>query len=877
MKKLVLFFISCMFFSLNMQAQSPRILPDNVRFEHDTIVLAVGQDTALIAHLFPYNVTDTCRGVTWAIEGHSIDTLYTLQDTICRIQGLSEGVSKVVVITNYGNYRDVCIIQVVIPATSISLSNDTIKMLLDSDTALIASILPYNATLKLIDWSIDDSLLVRSQIVDDTICLIKAQKVGKALICAITIDGEFKDSCVIEISTRPVESLTLNVDSMDLFLGEEAELTALILPVEGINKNILWSSLDVNIVEVSSGYNPTNTIKAKNLGETKIVVKSAQNELITDTCVVTVHGIPAQKVILNHDTIVMNVHTDTLLIAHIFPLNTTNDSITWTSTDSATVDIITPMLSINDTICYISAVKSGTAIIKAKTFDGGFVDSCFIKVVVPADSIVVSKDSIILDIEDVYGLKAVVHPDSTTVKTIYWTTNNASIVDTLYTVGDSVYILAIKAGIAHIYATTADGVFQDTCVVTVNPKLVSGIRMSIDSLEIDQYATSQLTATVLPKNATDQTVVWTSSDSTIVDILSSGNDTICNIKALKLGEAIIYVTTNDGAFTDSCVVIVLPIPISSFVMSSDSITIYFDNDFYTYYDYLEVTISPYFAANKEVEWTSSDSSVVDIISMSMDSIIVLKPMSKGQAIIFVRTIHGDFKDSCVVTVKDQFVVLETDTTSVDGIIEVSLIIPENELLSGSFKLQLPRDFGLAKSARGFKSLLDSDLNDDYDLEITRINDSVYIFDISSTIAPLSRIKPRSGTSLIKLMYIGYTIYEDALFGSPDNYLAKFLDVKFIFDEDLTIEDDRIDVVIKSFRDPTSNMIISETANSAYFNNNRLYVNSEKAETIQVYSLNGQLLFSGNKNEGTAVFNLKTSEKTLVIKGGSGWSNLVVNP
>ena len=877
MKKLVLFFISCLFFSISMQAQPPRILPDSIRLDKDTIIMAVGQDTTLTAHIFPYNTTDTNRGVTWEILGQSIDTLFTLQDTICRIHGLSDGTSKIVVKTNFGNHRDTCIIQVVIPATGISLSKDTIKMTLDSDTELIATILPNNATFKSIDWSIADSSLVGTEIVNDTICLIKALAVGEALIHAITIDGGFKDSCVIEISTLPVESLTLNVDSIDLFIGEEAELTALILPAKGIIKNILWYSLNDNIVDVSSGYALNNIIKAKNVGEAKIVVKSAQDELISDTCVVTVHGIPAEKVILNHDTLVMIVHADTLLKAQVFPFNTTNDSIKWISTDSSTIDIISPPLSINDTICFISARKSGTATIIATTFDGGFRDSCFIKVVVPTDSVVVSKDSITMDIENIFGLKAVIHPDTATFKSFYWTTTDKSIVDTLYTVGDSVYIQANKAGLAYVFATTADGLFRDTCVVTVNPKPVSGVRMSIDSIEIDQHVVSKLTATVLPVNATNQAVVWTSSDSTIVDILSVEYNSICNIKALKVGEAIIYVTTNDGNFVDSCVVNVLPIPISGFVLSSDSMTIYFDNDFYTYNNYLEVTISPYFAANKEVEWTSSDSAVVDIISMSMDSIIMLKAVKTGTALIFVRTINGDFKDSCFVTVKDQFVVLETDTTSVDGIIEVSLIIPENEMLSGSFILQLPRDFGLAKKTNGFKSLLDSDLDDDYDLEITRINDSVYIFDISSKIAPLSRIKPRSGPSLLKLMYIGYTIYEDALFGSKADYLAKFLDVAFNFDEDLKIEDDRIDVVIKSFRDPTSNVVIGKSEASSYFNNNQLYVNSEKAETIQVYSLNGQLLFSGNKYEGTAVFNLNTPEKTLIVKGSSGWSNLVVNP
>ena len=879
MEKVFLLLVSCVF-ALNIQAQT--VSTSGVVLNHDTIIMAVGQDTTLVANVLPSNATD--KVVTWEIlEGNSfVDTVYTLQDTICKIEALSVGTAKIVVKTHDANFRDTCVIHVIIPVTDISLSDDTIQMFLDTESLLIATVSPFEATDKSIDWIINDQAVAEIEIIDDSTCNVKALTVGETLIFAVASNGDIKDSCVIEVSYRPIESLILNTNSIDMYIGEDAFLTAYLEPKSGINTEVNWYALNPAIVDVvSAGRDTIYQIHAKAVGEGKIAVVSIQDPLMTDTCVVTVHGIPAEGMSLDHDTLVMNVNTDTILVAGIFPFNTTDKSIEWTSTDSAIVDIISTPLDINDTICVIRAIKSDTTKIVAKTLDGGFLDTCVVIVIVPADSLVMSIDSVTMDIDDIYELRAILYPDSATFKTLQWTISDPTIVDTLYTEDDSIaHIQALKAGISYVYATTADGLIQDSCVVTVNILPVSGVKISVDSLDLVLYDEFELTATILPAKASDQTVVWTSSDLTIVDILSTGNDTICVIKGLQFDqEAIIYVTTNDGDIQDSCVVTVLPFPITGLELTQDSMTCYLDNDVFTHTYYLEANIQPYQLVHRDIEWTSSDPAVVDIISMSHDTIVQLSPLSLGTAIIYARALDGDFKDSCFVTVKDQFFVLETDTatTTIDGIIEVSLIVPDNEILAGSFELHLPKGFGLAKDGNGFKSSLTTDFDDDYTLKITYINDSVYHFDISSDVTTSSRIKPRTGVALLNLMDIAYTIYEDALFGSNSDYLAKFVDIVFELDDDMTLEDERVDVVIKVFRDPTGNVVIIKPALISYIHTNRLYVNSEQAETIYVYSLNGQLLFSARKNEGPAVFNLQIPEKTLIVRGSSGWTNKVANP
>ena len=80
---------------------------------------------------------------------------------------------------------------------------------------------------------------------------------------------------------------------------------------------------------------------------------------------------------------------------------------------------------------------------------------------------------------------------------------------------------------------------------------VTGVSVSSSSTTIGIGGTSQLTALVSPANATDQNVSWSSSNSAIVTVNSSGL-----VTGVALGSATIIVTTDDGGFTDACDIMV---------------------------------------------------------------------------------------------------------------------------------------------------------------------------------------------------------------------------------------------------------------------------------------------------------------------------------
>lgn len=80
---------------------------------------------------------------------------------------------------------------------------------------------------------------------------------------------------------------------------------------------------------------------------------------------------------------------------------------------------------------------------------------------------------------------------------------------------------------------------------------VTGVSVSPAELTISGDTPGRLTVTVLPENATNQAVSWSSSDTTVATVSTTGL-----VTGVALGTADITVTTQDGGYSASCTVTV---------------------------------------------------------------------------------------------------------------------------------------------------------------------------------------------------------------------------------------------------------------------------------------------------------------------------------
>lgn len=231
-------------------------------------------------------------------------------------------------------------------------------------------------------------------------------------------------------------------------------------------------------------------------------------------------------------------------------------------------------------------------------------------------------------------LVATVEPPDAHNRNITWSSSNTGIV----TVDQNGHITGVNTGSATITVTTQDGGFTDTCVVTVTAIPVTGVSLNKSSTTIYRNSGETLIATVSPDNATNKSLTWSSSDTSIVTVDANGNIRSGDAR----GSATITVTTNDGNFSASCTVYVVRYKVTGVSMNKDTLTLGIGDSDTT----LTATVSPSDATVKTVTWASSDSGIATVNSSG-----IVTGVGVGTTTITVRTDDGGYTDTCSVTVR----------------------------------------------------------------------------------------------------------------------------------------------------------------------------------------------------------------------------------
>ncbi len=194
---------------------------------------------------------------------------------------------------------------------------------------------------------------------------------------------------------------------------------------------------------------------------------------------------------------------------------------------------------------------------------------------------------------ETFSLVATVLPKDAEYDGVTWASSNASVASV-----NSGTVTALKEGTATI--TASAGGKSATCTVKVSTKVVAVTSITLDktSLSMKVGETATLTATVKPDDATDKTVAWSSSDESVAKVDNG------KVAALKSGKATI--TAKCGDKTAECVVTVT-VPVSSIALDMATLSLSVGES-----ATLSATVKPDDATDKNVNWSSSDESVVKV-------------------------------------------------------------------------------------------------------------------------------------------------------------------------------------------------------------------------------------------------------------------------
>ena len=615
---------------LSCTEKEAEIAVSSVSISQPTAEMLIGETVKLSAIISPSNATS--KEVVWASSKQSVATVS--QDGL--VTAITEGTSNIT--ATAGGKVGSCVVTVskgVITVTSIELNKSSLELVEGDSATLSATVKPDDATDKTVTWTTSDASIVT---VDGG--KVKAQKEGQAIITAKAGDKTATCTVVVTKKVIPVTSISLDNTSLSLKEGQEAQLIATVKPDDATDKTVSWNSDKTNVATVD------NTGKVKAIAEgTAIITAKAGDKTATCTVVVSKNVIAVTSITLDKTTLSLIKGEEVQLVATVKPDNATDKTVTWTTSDASIVTVNAGR---------IKAVKSGNASIIAKA--GDKTATCVITVTTPVESITLDATSATLEEGQSITLIATINPSDADEKTVTWSTSN----ETVASVSNG-KVTANKEGTATI--TAKAGSKSATCTVTVYKKAiaVTSITLNKTTLSLTKGQNETLIATVKPDNATDKTVTWTSSDSSVATVDQNGK-----VTAMKSGKA--SITAKAGEKSTSCDVTVTT-PVGSITLDRATASLE-EGQSLT----LVATISPADADDKTITWTSSNSAVATVSNG------LVKALTEGTAIISASA--GGKSASCTITVLKQTIAVTSITLNKSTL---NLTKGQNETLIATVK------------------------------------------------------------------------------------------------------------------------------------------------------------------------------------------------
>ena len=339
-----------------------------------------------------------------------------------------------------------------------------------------------------------------------------------------------------------VQQITLTPSASSVVVGESLQIAAKVLPENATNATLKWKITPENILKPTAA---PGQFTAQQVGEALVRAEAADGSGVSAVCKVVVKPRLVQSISLNATQKHLVIGDSFTLTATLSPENATNRNVIWKLVSGDAI-----ALSVDGVI---QAKKVGEALVRAEAADGSGVSAECRVVVKPrlVQSISLNATQKELIVGDSFTLTATAMPENATNRNIVWKLVSGDAIS----LSNTGVIQAKKVGEALVRAEAADGSdITAECKVVVKPRLVQAISLKLekDTVAVGEHFT--VTADVLPKNATNRTLLWSVSDPLLLKHLGAGS-----FEALKTGSATITAQARDGSKQEaSCRIEIVP-------------------------------------------------------------------------------------------------------------------------------------------------------------------------------------------------------------------------------------------------------------------------------------------------------------------------------
>lgn len=423
--------------------------------------------------------------------------------------------------------------------SSLVLDKSVLSLPVNGSYSLTATIGPDDATDKTITWVSASP----SDVSVDSTGTVKVLRnfSGSVVITATSNDNAAAtQDCSVSVNSIAVDGIAISDTSATIYKGSWKQLSAVITPTGAADPAVTWSSsnLAVATVDATGKVTAVGVPAGADYGEAIITAQSSNSSVFATCTIKVLSSVLITSLTLNKSELALNVGDEETLTVTGTPSNATNKTLLWTSSNPE-------VASVNSSGRIIAASK-GTTVVRAESTDGsGKYVSCVVTVNnIQILNVYLDKSSLDLSEGDTASIVATVYPTNATTKNLKWTSSNTSVA-TVDSKGNIVAGSTKGYSIITAAATDGSGKFAE-CVVLSKPKVhITGITINYGaSLDLLANDSTYLKATILPANASVQSVVWTSSNTAIATVDASTG----LLKGLALGEATITATA-DGKTT----------------------------------------------------------------------------------------------------------------------------------------------------------------------------------------------------------------------------------------------------------------------------------------------------------------------------------------
>lgn len=223
-------------------------------------------------------------------------------------------------------------------------------------------------------------------------------------------------------------------------------------------------------------------------------------------------------------------------------------------------------------------------------------------------------------------------------------------------------VLALAAGAAEVFAQIKGTAIKGSLRIQVAPVPVESVSLTLRQISIIVGEGTRLVGRILPANATDQRIIWSSADPQIAGVTDG------TVLGIKEGTTTISVSSVDGGKTASCQVTVKPVQAEIIVLSPANLSLVKGQD-----HVFEATVLPEQAKDKSVKWNSSNVSVATVDQRGR-----VVAVGKGTAIIWAISVPNPrVQAACQVIVVNPEDMVFTQVTatskvSVNGYVSTNL-------------------------------------------------------------------------------------------------------------------------------------------------------------------------------------------------------------